>query len=215
MNMTRVVIIDDDKEFRKDISRRIGKSRHFECVADYDDCETAIPNLQRDKPDIVLMDFDMPGRMSGTQGTAIIKHKMPQVEVVMLTVYTDDDVLFSSLRVGASGFLHKGSDAETITKRLGEFMDEGMTMSMGLARKVIDYFHTQQPAEPLTSREQEVLSYLLQGESNDAIAEKLHIDVVTIKFHNKNIYRKMHVSNKIELLQKNPSLLAHGKFPCA
>jgi LuxR family maltose regulon positive regulatory protein len=79
-------------------------------------------------------------------------------------------------------------------------------MSMGVARKVIDYFRTQQPAEPLTSREQEVLAHLLQGESNEQIADKLYVDISTVKFHNKNIFRKMHVSNRMELMRRGKTV---------
>ncbi len=134
---------------------------------------------------------------------------MPQVEVVILTLNEGDDNLFESFRVGASGFLLKTADSETIVKRLREFVDEGTTMSMGVARKVIDYFHTQQPAEPLTSREQEVLAHLLQGETNEQISSKLNVDISTIKFHNKNIFRKMHVSNRIELMRKGNQSYSH------
>jgi DNA-binding NarL/FixJ family response regulator len=121
-------------------------------------------------------------------------------------VYEDDDKLFESFRVGASGYLLKSADKETIVKRLREFTDEGVTMSMGVARKVIDYFRTQQPAEPLTSREQEVLAHLLQGESNEQIADKLYVDISTVKFHNKNIFRKMHVSNRMELMRRGKTV---------
>ena len=200
--MTRVIIIDDDAETRDDIAARIKKAQGFRCIGSYEDCETAIKFLLRDKPDIVLMDIGIPGKMSGIQGTAVIKQKMPQVEVVILTVNEGDDNLFESFRVGASGYLLKSADSETIVKRLREFVDEGTTMSMGVARKVIDYFHTQQPAEPLTSREQEVLAHLLQGETNDQISSKLNVDISTIKFHNKNIFRKMHVSSRIQLMMK-------------
>jgi len=207
--MTRVIIIDDDAETRDDIAARIKKAQGFTCIGSYEDCETAIKFLFRDKPDIVLMDIGIPGKMSGIQGTAVIKQKMPQVEVVILTVNEGDDNLFESFRVGASGFLLKTADSETIVKRLREFVDEGTTMSMGVARKVIDYFHTQQPAEPLTSREQEVLAHLLQGETNEQISSKLNVDISTIKFHNKNIFRKMHVSNRIELMRKGNQSYSH------
>lgn len=205
--MVRVCIIDDDEKMCESIARSINKAQGLSCVAQHPDCETALRFLQQDKPDIVLMDLDFPGRMSGIQGTAEIKQRMPQVEVVILTVYEDDDKLFESFRVGASGYLLKNADKETIVKRLREFTDEGVTMSMGIARKVIEYFRTQKPAEPLTSREQEVLAHLLQGESNDQIAGKLHVDVSTVKFHNKNIFRKMHVSNRMELIMQRKAAL--------
>jgi DNA-binding NarL/FixJ family response regulator len=204
--MVRVSIVDDDKSICESIARSISKAQGFTCVAQHPDCETALKFLYRDKPDIVLMDLHFPGRMSGIQGTAQIKERMPQAEVVVLTVYEDDDKLFESFRVGASGYLLKSADMETIVKRLREFTDEGVTMSMGVARKVIDYFRTQQPAEPLTSREQEVLAHLLQGESNEQIADKLYVDISTVKFHNKNIFRKMHVSNRMELMRRGKTV---------
>ncbi len=198
----RIIMIDDDPEMKADIAARIKKANGFTVVGTYADCETALRFLHQDRPDIVLMDLRMPGHMSGIQGTAAIKERMPQVEVVMLTMYEEDSELFESFRVGASGYLLKSADSETIVRRLREFVDGGVTMSMSVARKVIEYFHTQQPAEPLTSREQEVLAHLMQGESNEEIAEKLHTAVSTIKFHNKNIFRKMHVSSRIELIKR-------------
>jgi DNA-binding NarL/FixJ family response regulator len=203
MQTIKVVIIDDDDEMRLSIAEKIAKAHGFACVGNYGNCETAIKHLYADKPDIVLMDLQIPGHMSGNEGTAIIKEKMPQVEIVVLTNYADDDHLFESFRCGASGYLLKSADKATIMKRLREFIDEGTTMSMGVARRVIDFFRTKQPAEPLTSREQEVLAHLLQGQTNDEIARQLHVEVCTIKFHNKNVFRKMHVSNRLELLQKN------------
>jgi DNA-binding NarL/FixJ family response regulator len=207
--MVRITIIDDDTETRLSIAQKLSKAQGFTCVADYEDCESAIKNLYRDKPDIVLMDLKIPGHMNGEKGTAIIKEKMPQVEVVILTNIAEDDHLFESFRCGASGYLLKNADKDTIVKRLKEFVDEGTTMSMGVARKVIEYFRTRQPAEPLTSREQEVLAHLLQGKANDEIAAKLHVEVSTIKFHNKNIFRKMHVSNRIELMFRGNSAMTH------
>jgi DNA-binding NarL/FixJ family response regulator len=202
MQPIRVIIIDDDVEVRSSIGNKIAKAHGFVCAGTYEDCESAIKHLYADKPDIVLMDLQIPGHMSGNEGTVIVKERMPQVEVIMLTNYADDDHLFESLRCGASGYLLKGSDSATIVKRLREFIDEGTTMSMGVARKVIEYFRTKQPAEPLTSREQEVLAHLLQGQTNDEIARQLHVEVCTIKFHNKNIFRKMHVSSRMELMRK-------------
>lgn len=203
---TRVVMIDDDPDILASLTQRVKKATGFSCVGTYSDCESALRNLSRDKPDIVLMDLKMPGHMTGIQGTAAIKERMPQVEVVILTMYDEDNELFESFRVGASGYLLKSADTETIVRRLREIVDGGVTMSMSVARKVIDYFHSRQPADPLTSREQEVLAHLMQGESNEEIAEKLHTAVSTIKFHNKNIFRKMHVSSRIELMRGGKGL---------
>ncbi len=201
MRSILVSVVDDDQDVRQKLSALLGSSKGYSCAATYPDCEAAIRDLGHSRPDVLLMDIGLPG-MSGIDGVRIVKHQWPEMEIVMLTVHVEDEVILSSLRSGASGYLLKNSSATEILRAISEVVDGGAPMSMTIARKITESFRATTLPEPLTRREQEVLSRLRQGHSYQAIADGLFIAKDTVKFHIKNIYRKLNVANKVGAVMK-------------
>ena len=200
--MIYVAIIEDDVQLRRHLAGLLNGAEGFSCTADYTSCEQAIEDIPGNTPDIILMDIELPG-MNGVEGTRRIKEKWPQIEILMLTIHEDNESVFQSLQNGACGYLVKNISPAELLKALKEAIDGGAPMSMQIARMVIRSFHKLQPDEPLTSREKEVLYKLRDGKSYKAIANELFIAKSTVKFHIKNIYRKLHVANKTQLALKS------------
>ena len=200
--MIYVAIIEDDTQLLEHLVGLFNESEEFICTAGYTSCEQAIEDIPGNRPDIILMDIELPG-MNGVEGTRRIKEKWPQIEILMLTIHEDNESVFQSLQNGACGYLVKNISPAELLKALKEAIDGGAPMSMQIARMVIRSFHKLQPDEPLTSREKEVLYKLRDGKSYKAIANELFIAKSTVKFHIKNIYRKLHVANKTQLALKS------------
>lgn len=201
--MITVCIIDDDVGLRQKTFEAIERTPGFARGGEYGSCEEALRGIAANKPDVILLDVGLPG-IRGTEGAKIIKHQWPEIEIIMVTVHPEDDTLFQCLRNGASGYLLKGHPLGDITKAIQEVVDGGAPMSMEIARKVADSFRSQPAVEPLTRRENEVLTRLWQGQSYKTIAEELFVSRETVKFHIKNIYRKLNVSNRVQAILKKP-----------
>lgn len=197
----RVSVIDDDPGIRVDLSRLIEKSEGFACVGMYANCESALDEIVADRPDVLLLDIELPG-MTGTRGVPLFKEKLPKLEIIMLTMHEENDAVFDSLRNGASGYLVKSEPYEKLLMAIRDVRDGGSPMSMKIARMVTQSFRRKPPPEPLSPREQEVLEKLKQGYSYQAIGDALFIEKSTVKFHIKNIYRKLHVANRVEAAVK-------------
>lgn len=197
----RVAIIEDDSDFRMDLSKLIEQSDGFVCVGAYVNCESALEELPSDKPDVLLLDIELPG-MSGSRGAGLFKERLPQLEILMLTLHEENESVLESLRNCASGYLVKSEPPERLLQAIREVMDGGSPMSMTIARMVAESFRRKPPLEPLSQREQEVLDMLKQGHSYQAIGEALFIEKSTVKFHIKNIYRKLQVTNKMAAAAK-------------
>ncbi len=200
--MINVAIIEDDQQLRENIISLINSESEFTCVGGYPDCEKAIKSFPQNTPDVILMDIELPG-MSGIEGVNVIKHKYPQVEIIMLTIHEDNESVFDSLSNGASGYLVKNAEPLDLINCIEEVFKGGAPMSMNIARMIIDSFHKYPPEEALTHRESEVLHKLRKGKSYKAIANELFISKSTVKFHIKNIYRKLHVLNKTQAIIKH------------
>jgi DNA-binding NarL/FixJ family response regulator len=166
----------------------------------YGNCEEAIANLNRDKPEIVLMDIELPG-MNGIQGARMIKEKHPHTEVIMVTVYEDSELVFEALKAGASGYITKSANYLELLTALEEITKGGAPMSSRIARMVIDNFHVN-PNSPLTKRETEILQLISEGKTYTQISEELFISKETAKTHIKNIYSKLQVNSKSEAIAK-------------
>ena len=196
----KVLIIEDDEEIRNSFSLIVNSSDKFLVTNAYGDSETAIANLLRDQPDIVLMDIELPG-MNGIQATKIVKDKYPQAEVVMVSVYEDSDLVFEALKAGASGYITKSANYMELLSALDEIARGGAPMSSRIARMVIDNFHVN-PNSPLTKRETEILQLISEGKTYTQISEQLFISKETSKTHIKNIYSKLQVNSKSEAIAK-------------
>ncbi len=196
----RVMIVEDDQEIRNSFSLIVNSSQKFMVVNAYGNCEEAIAALHRDKPEIVLMDVELPG-MNGIQGTKIIKDKSGHTDIIMVTVYEDSELVFEALKAGASGYITKSANYMELLSALDEIVKGGAPMSSRIARMVIDNFHVN-PNSPLTKRETEILQLISEGKTYTQISEELFISKETAKTHIKNIYSKLQVNSKSEAIAK-------------
>lgn len=196
----RVLIVEDDQEIRNSFTLIVNSSQKFTVVNSYGSCEEALSNMNHDKPEIVLMDIELPG-MNGIQGVKHIKEKYPYTEVVMVSVYEDSELVFEALKAGASGYITKSANYLELLTALEEITKGGAPMSSRIARMVIDNFHVN-PNSPLTKRETEILQLIAEGKTYTQISEELFISKETAKTHIKNIYSKLQVNSKSEAIAK-------------
>ncbi|GAB4256798.1 MAG: response regulator transcription factor [Saprospiraceae bacterium] len=195
----RVGIIEDDPQIRQLMQLIIDGSPGFSCLQVWESCERALPDLKTDCPDVLLMDIDLPG-MSGIEGVGELRKLNPQLPVVMLTIHDDNEAVFDSLCAGAVGYLVKGLPPVQLLAAIREAHAGGSPMSAAIARKVVRSFETSRH-NPLSDREQEVLSMLCDGENYRTIAEALFISVNTVKAHIKNIYEKLQVHTRADAVR--------------
>lgn len=199
-NGIRISIVEDDKDIRETLPLIIDGYDGYSVHAVYTSAEEALEKLPTDPPDVVLMDISLPG-MSGIEAVKILKHKMSDLEIIMLTVHLDDDLVFESLCAGACGYLTKNTPPEKIMNAIREVFHGGAPMSTQIARMVVQSF--QKPNEtPLTQREKEVLNQLCMGKSYKMIADALFISQDTVRSHIKSIYKKLEVNSKSEAVAK-------------
>ena len=203
-DLIRVSILDDDREFRELISITIKNSNGFVCAGIYSTCDEAMKKIEEDIPDILLLDIAMPYK-SGIQSLKEIKQKYPSVEVLMLTVLSDNDKIFESVRNGAVGYILKKSPSNKLLEAIKEAYEGGAPFPGEIARKVLQYFKTplkNTTQSELSDREREVLEALVEGHGTKAIADKLFVSINTIRFHLRNIYNKLHVNSRTEAVAK-------------
>ncbi|MBW3470284.1 response regulator transcription factor [Arthrospiribacter ruber] len=196
----RIVIIEDDYELRECYKLIIKSVDRYHFVNSYENCEQAFPFLNKDKPDIVLMDINLFSGMSGIDGVKYLKSKNPYIEVVMISVHDDAELVFDALRAGASGYITKSSNYIELIQSLDELVKGGAPMSSKVARMVINNFHSN-PNSPLSEREKDVLRLIAEGKSYTQIADQLFISKETSKTHIKNIYSKLEVNSKAEAIE--------------
>jgi DNA-binding NarL/FixJ family response regulator len=202
--VSRIIIIEDNDIVKEGFKLLISSLSEHEVVATYESCEEAIKYLEKDKPDIVLMDIELPG-MNGIEGTRIIKKQHPGIEILVITVHDDSDLVFQALVAGASGYITKNAPHNKILDAINEIAQGGAPMSSKIARLVVESFQRNQNS-PLSPRETEVLELLSEGKSYSVIADELFIHKETVKSHIKNIYYKLQVNSKaaaIEVAKKN------------
>jgi DNA-binding NarL/FixJ family response regulator len=196
----RIVIVEDDPIIRNAFVTLINQSGHYQVINDYSNAEAAIKHIKDDLPDICLMDIELPG-MNGIEAIAKIKAIQPDTQVVVITVYENDELVFKALCEGASGYLTKNMPLQKLLESLKELENGGAPMSTNIARLVVSSFHKNRQT-PLTARELEVLELLASGKSYSTIADQLFVDKETVKSHIKNIYLKLEVHSKAEAIEK-------------
>ncbi|MGE0590401.1 MAG: response regulator [Cyclobacteriaceae bacterium] len=199
-SIKKVVIVDDQSELRNTYSLVISGTKRYEVIGSYATAEEAIPQIAKRSPDIILMDIQLPG-MSGIEATRIIKVRNHLIDVIMLTVHDDSDLVFESLKVGASGYLIKGQGYLEIIDGLDEIINGGAPMSSRIAKMIINNFHANLNS-PLTNRERQIIQFIAKGWTYSQIAEELGIAKETSKTHIRNIYVKLNVSSKSEAIAK-------------
>lgn len=203
--MIKIAIVEDSKATREGLERIVNLSPDYKCVCACTTAEDALRLLPQHQPEIVLMDIQLPG-MSGIECVVRLKELLPDVQVIMLTVYADPDRIFSAIRAGASGYLLKRSATERLFQAIREVQAGGAPMSGAIASKVFGYFQGQTnsrtEAEQLSTREREILELIIAGLSNKEIAGRLSMSVLTLRWHLKQIYKKLHVHSRVEVVLK-------------
>ncbi len=204
--MINVAIIEDDEEIREGIQKYLNRQPGFSCRIAAESVEAFLAQGEEVHwPEVMLMDIGLPG-MSGIDGIKLIKQQNPEVDIVMLTVYHDSHKIFEALRAGASGYLLKNTPLAEIKEAIEQLNAGGAPMSPQIARKVIEHFNPVNkpaPQSPLTAKEKELVVGLVDGLSYKLIAERMSISVETVRFHIKNIYQKLHVHSKAEVITKS------------
>jgi DNA-binding NarL/FixJ family response regulator len=199
-----VAIVDDDELQRNSLRWLIDDTEGYSCTGAYKNCAEAKKGISETLPDVVLMDIGLQGS-SGIECVESLKKDFPELQIIMQTVYSDDEKIFESLRAGAVGYLLKKTPTQKLLQAISDASEGGAPMTGEIARKVMLYF--QQPKkekiqEILSDREIDVLKALTKGHSYQAIAELLFISVNTVRFHIRNIYEKLHVNSRSEAVAK-------------
>jgi DNA-binding NarL/FixJ family response regulator len=200
-----VAVIEDQREIRQGLGALIDRTPGFRSVGSYRSMEEAIDGIEHRVPRVVLCDIGLPG-MSGLEGMKILKARHPQVQVLMLTVYDDDDRIFEALCAGATGYLLKKTPPARLMESLREAVDGGSPISPEVARRVITLFRDVRPPQradyELTPHETRLLRMLVDGHNYKTAAVELGVSVNTIAFHMKRIYEKLQVHSKSEAVAK-------------
>jgi DNA-binding NarL/FixJ family response regulator len=197
-----VTIIEDDVELKDLWGGFLNAQRGVIYISSYANCEDALLHLETDKPDVILMDITLDGRMCGIEGVRRVKQILPETQVIMVTVNDDDDSVFDSLCAGAGGYLIKNISLEQLYQAVLDIKNGAPPLSMSVAAKIVNYFNKRNAMDELTERESQVLKELSCGQGQKQIADHLQISINTVKFHVKNIYRKLNVKNAPEAVNK-------------
>jgi DNA-binding NarL/FixJ family response regulator len=190
----KVFIYDDNSDRRESLKALLSLSPEFVCVGEAEDCSQVIADIASTKPDVVLMDINMPN-IDGIQGLKLIKSKLPEVKVLMQTAFDDNEKIFTSIKNGASGYILKSDKPLRILQSIEEVFEGGAVMNPAIAQKVLDYFVPKSTKSPLSDRENEVLGLLAQGLSYKMVANQLGVSYSTVNSHTKHIYEKLHISS--------------------
>ena len=200
-----VAIVEDSPDIRMGTSYILRLSPKYTVVGEYETAEELIDNFQRIRPEVVLMDIGLPG-MSGIEAIEKLKRQVSRVEIVVLSIFEDDDNVFRAICAGASGYIAKPASPQQLTDAVEHAFGGGTPMSPHIARKVLEMFKKNIPPPQadynLTPRELEILDRLVQGDDYKAMAEKLFLSVFTVRAHMRNIYDKLHVHSKSQAVAK-------------
>jgi DNA-binding NarL/FixJ family response regulator len=206
----KVAIVEDQQEIREGLAQLISATPGYRCTGAYASMEEALQRLPKNLPDLLLSDIGLPG-MNGIKGVSILKERYPELLILMLTVYDDNERIFDALCAGACGYLLKKTPWPKVVESLKEAVEGGSPMSPEVARRVIDLFREIKPPKEaeyeLTPHEVRLLRMLVEGHSYKTAAAELHVSVNTIKFHLRHIYDKLQVHTKSEAVAK---ALRHG-----
>jgi len=202
--MIRIAIVEDDEELGAELNETLGSVDDITCRV-FPSAESALRGVTSSSYDVVLMDIKMPG-MSGIECTQQLKEKYPGLKIMMCTVLEDDAKIFGAIAAGASGYILKRTEPQKLIQSIRELMDGGAPISNKIAQKVLSAFRQMMPKSqrenPLSEREQEVLNLLALGHTNKEVAQKMNVSPLTVKTHIFNIYQKLHVSTRIEAINK-------------
>jgi DNA-binding NarL/FixJ family response regulator len=203
--MIKVAIYEDNDSLRESLAIVLNSSEEFTLSGAFPHANEVLKNCENDTPDVILMDVDMPG-ISGIEASALVTKAFPKTNILILTVFEDQEKLFSALQSGASGYLLKKSKIIEIIEAIHDIYKGGSPMTPAIARKVLDFFSKPQnqpnPEEKLSERELDILKCLVAGDSYKMIASNCFISMGTVRSHINNIYKKLHVNSKSEAVVK-------------
>jgi DNA-binding NarL/FixJ family response regulator len=204
----RIAIFDDNKNIRNSIILLLNTDPAFEVVGTFSDAQHCVDNVITSRPDVVLMDIEMPG-ISGIEAVKLLTKEFPHIQILIQTVFEDDERVFDSICAGASGYILKNQLNSSLTDAIKELQTGGSPMSPSIARRVLNmlqqgYQNKKAPSEDynLTPREKEVLSGIVNGLSYKMIGFELNISYETVRSHIKKIYDKLHVASLTEVVAK-------------
>ena len=203
--MIRVAVYDDNKPRQESLLAFISLSPDLEYAGSFENCAAILQDVAFTKPDIILMDIEMPGG-NGIDGVRLVKQNHPQIKIIMQTAFDDDDKIFAALQAGAEGYILKTASITQIAQSIDEVIKGGAAMTPSIALKVMRYFGQQKITTSqdynLSPKESEVLRHLATGLSYKMIADKCSISVDTVRSHIKKIYDKLHVHSQTEAVAK-------------
>jgi DNA-binding NarL/FixJ family response regulator len=196
----RVTIFEDNKSLRNGLYQLINGSEGFTCGGAFEDCLDLLENIENTKPDVVLMDIQMP-EINGIEAVGILREKYPELKILMQTIFEDSEKIFQSILAGASGYILKNTSPSRILDFIRETHEGGAPFSPSVATKVLQIIAQQSPSTQqnkfnLSDREKEILSCLVKGMSYKLIALACFISIDTVRGHIRSIYEKLHVHSK-------------------
>ena len=203
----KVALFEDNPLLRDSLVQLINASEGLICTGAFPDCSNLMRKVESAKPDVILMDIDLPG-MNGIEAVGQINQTYPDMVIIMQTVFNDNERIFQSITAGASGYLLKNTSPARILEAIREAATGGAPMTPSIAHKILGVFRSKKPALPtkeqsqLNDRQHEILECIFNGMSYKLIAEKLFVSVDTVRYHVKNIYEILHVHSRDELISK-------------
>ena len=199
-----VLVFDDNKDQRDSLKMLINRQPDMLCTGVFENCSNAVENMSDAKPDVILMDIDMPG-ITGIECVKIIRAHFSSVHIIMQTVFDDDEKIFAAILAGADGYILKKTAPQKLIEGIREVMEGGAPMTASVAKQVLKLFQTIPPKTNefnLTEREKEILACLVKGMSYKMIADACNITYFTVNMHIKKIYEKLHVHSATEAVSK-------------
>jgi DNA-binding NarL/FixJ family response regulator len=207
--MIKLAIYDDNKARRESLEAIITLTPAYRLCGSYPNCSFILDNTNAEKPDLILMDIEMP-EVNGIEGVKIVKQHFPAIKIIMQTAFDDDDKVFAAIQAGAEGYILKTATVPEILQSIDEVCKGGAVLTPSIALKVMRFFSKQQvtelPQYNLSPKENETLKYLSQGHSYKMIADCMGISYFTVNNHIKKIYEKLHVHSlgeAVALAHKN------------
>lgn len=201
-----ISLVEDNQFIRMALEQIITATEGYELKSSYSSAEEAVERMPSEIPDVVLMDINM-GGMSGIEAVSILKNRFPEVRFMMCTVYEDDEKIFDALSAGASGYILKKSKPSELMAAVRELYEGGAPMSGQIAAKVVSSFRKKEESrenllETLSQREYEILEALVKGRLYKEIGQDMNISTETVRKHVYNVYKKLHINNRIEAYNK-------------
>ncbi len=202
----RIAIFDDNKSRREGLEMLVNLSEGLVCIGTFNDCRNVVENVKDLRPDVVLMDIDMPF-VNGIEGVRLLRTQFPDLKILMQTIFEDDDKIFDSICAGADGYILKKATLSDLVNAIDEVCNGGAPMTPSIAKKVLLLMQTKNKKTSLeqfhlTQREQEILSLLVEGYSYKMIADKCSISRTTVNTHIQHIFEKLHVNSGTEAVAK-------------